>query len=119
MPLSEHEQRALEAMEQAVYEQDPVFAHRVRSKSASLYGRRHLSLSVFGFVVGLALMLAFCLTTAVVAGVAGFLILLVSLDTFWTNPCRIREARLDDLARSGRTDGLANDHLRDRFRHDR
>ena len=59
-----------------------------------------------------------CLTTAVVVGVAGFLIMLVSLDTFWTNACRIREARLDDLARSGRADGLANDHLRDRFRHD-
>jgi len=118
MPLSEHEQRALEAMEQAVYEQDPVFAHRVRSKSALLYGRRRFSLSVFGFVVGLALMLAFCLTTAVVVGVAGFLILLVSLDNFWTNARRIREARLHDLARSGWADGLANDRLRDRFRYD-
>jgi hypothetical protein len=118
MPLSEHEQRALEAMEQAVYEQDPVFAHRVRSKSALLYGRRRPSLSVLGFVVGLALMLAFCLTTSVAVGVAGFLIMLVSLDTFWTNACRIREVRLDDLARSDRTDGLANDHLRDRFRRD-
>ena len=54
----------------------------------------------------------------VVVGVAGF-IMLVSLETFWTNPCRIRGATLGDLARSGRTDGLANDHLRDRFRHDR
>ena len=38
VPLSEHEQQALEAMEQALYEQDPAFAHRVRSENHSLLG---------------------------------------------------------------------------------
>jgi len=119
VPLSEHEQRAFEVLEQALYEQDPVFAHRLRPESALLYGRHRLTLVVFGFVVGLALMLAFCLTTAVVVGVAGFLILLISLDTFWINARRMGEARLDNLARSGRAEGPANDRLRDRFHHDR
>ena len=35
VPLSEHEQQALEAMEQALYEQDPAFAHRVRWRTTA------------------------------------------------------------------------------------
>ncbi len=110
MPLSEHEQRALQAMEQALYQDDPVFAHRVRSGNASLDGRHRRTLSVFGVAVGLALMFAFCLTTAVAAGIASFLIMLVSLDTFWTNTRQVFEAILH---------GPANDPSRDRFRHGR
>ena len=98
MPLSEHEQRAFEALEEALHKQDPVFADRLRSKNASS-GQDRRTLSVFGFVVGLALTLTFCWTTAVGVGVAGFLIMLVSLDTFWTN--------------------ARNDRVRDRFRRDR
>ncbi len=99
MPLSEHEQRALEALEQALYKQDPDFVHRVSSETTWMHARRRLTLSVVGFVVGLALILTFCLTTAVVVGVAGFLMMFVSLDTFWTNARRMHEARLDDADR--------------------
>jgi len=80
-------------MEQALSQDDPVFVHRVRSGNASLDGRRRRTLSVFGVAVGLALMFSFCLTTAVAAGVAGFLIMLVSLDTFWTNTRQLVQAR--------------------------
>lgn len=108
MPLSEHEQQALEAMEQALYEQDPVFAHRVRSKNTLRHRPGRLTLSVLGFMVGLALMLAFCFTTAVVVGVAGFLITLVSLDTFWTSAGRMGKVSLE-LTRWGRKKGTATD----------
>jgi Protein of unknown function (DUF3040) len=108
MPLSEHEQQALEAMEQALYEQDPAFAHRVRSENTSRHRPGRLTLSVFSFMVGLALMLAFCFTTAVVVGVAGFLIMFVSLGTFWTSPGRMGKVRLD-LTRWGQKTRPANE----------
>jgi hypothetical protein len=108
VPPSEHEQQALEAREQALYEQDPAFAHRVRSENILRHRPGRLTLSVFGFMVGLALMLAFCLTTAVVVGVAGFLIMFVSLDTFWTSPGRMGKVRLE-LTRWGPRKGSSID----------
>jgi hypothetical protein len=50
-------------------------------------------------------MLAFCLTTAVVVGGAGFLIMIVFANAFCTVASRMGEARLDDLARSEPTEG--------------
>ncbi len=91
-------------MEQALYEQDPAFAHRVRSENTSRHRPGRLTLSVFGFVAGLALMLAFCFTTAVVMGVTGFLITFVSLDSFCTSPGRMGTVRLD-LTRWGQKKG--------------
>lgn len=114
--LSEHEQRALDRLEQALYQQDPDFAHRVRSETVLLYARRRLTLSVLGFVVGLGLLLAFCLTTSVVVGVTGFLIMFVCLDTLWTNKRRMGEARLDDAARSALTKGGGDPDTRHRHR---
>ncbi len=95
-------------MEQALYEQDPTFAHRVRSENTLRHRPGRLTLSVFGFMVGLALMLAFCLTTAVVVGVAGFLIMFVSLDILWTSAGRMDKVRLDPT-RWGRRKGPSID----------
>lgn len=83
MALSEHEQQVIEQLERGLH-QDPVFVHRVRLKNALLSDRRHVGLSVFGFAVGLVLMLTFCLTTSLVVGVASFFVTLISLDTLWT-----------------------------------
>jgi DUF3040 family protein len=120
--LSEHEQQAIEQLEQALYRQDPAFVRRVHLENAFMYGRRRLALSVVGLAAGLSLMLAFCVTTSVVVGVAGFLIVFGSLDVLWTNTRRIGEARLDDLAPTEPKKGLANDvwhRLYDLFREDR
>ncbi len=57
MPLSEHEQRVLQELEQALYKQDPDFAARVRSENVYRYAGRYLKWSVAGFVVGLGVMM--------------------------------------------------------------
>ncbi len=98
-PLSEHEQRALEALEQALHKEDPDFAHRVRS-DVLLDARRRRAWSV---LVGLALTLGFCFTTVVAIGVAGFLVMFVSLYVFWLNASRILVAKSDDQAESEAT----------------
>ncbi len=85
MPLSEHEQRVLDELEQTLHQQDPDFVRRVQSGIASLRTRFRLALSVCGVVVGLILILAFCVTTEVIVGVAAFVVMFVSLHAVWTN----------------------------------
>lgn len=118
MALSEREQQAFEQLEQALYQQDPIFAHRVRLEHAWFDARHRLELSIVGLVMGLGLMLTFCLTTSVVLGIAGFLVMAVSLDTSWTKIRRMIEAGADEIACPRPTKGPAADKdTRLRLRH--
>lgn len=121
MPLSEHEQKVLQELEQALYRQDPAFAARVKSENVYRYAGRYLKLSLVGFVIGLAVMVAL-FTRSVVFGFVGVLIMFVSLVMFWTNLRRMGKAGWDDLSRSLRAEGIGHaisdtgSKLRDRFR---
>ena len=68
MPLSEHEQKLLEQIEQALYAEDPKFAHSWRAK-ANVRGVRRARVvrGIVAVVLGLGLL---------VAGVIGFLLML-------------------------------------------
>jgi hypothetical protein len=55
MPLSDHEQRLLEQIEQALYAEDPKFATSVAARKMRSHPRRKLVLAVVGAVLGLAL----------------------------------------------------------------
>jgi protein-S-isoprenylcysteine O-methyltransferase Ste14 len=120
VPLSEHEQKVLQELEQALYRQDPAFADRVRSENVYRYAGRYLRWSVLGFVAGLVVMLVF-FTTSVLAGFAGVLLMFASLIAFWTNLRRMGRAGWDDLSRSLRAQGIGTAlngtraRLRDRF----
>ena len=124
MPLSEHEQRVLHELEQALYQHDPAFAHRVRRENVYRYAGRYLKWSVVGFVVGLAVMIAF-FTQSVVVGFFGVLIMFASLVTFWTNLQRMGKAGLEDIGRSLRAEGIGNalhdgrNWVREKFRRKR
>jgi tetrahydromethanopterin S-methyltransferase subunit B len=124
VPLSEHEQKVLQELEQALYQQDPAFADRVRTESVYRYAGRYLKWSVAGFVVGLVVMLTF-FTTSVILGFLGVLIMFGSLVTFWTNVRRMGKAGWEEIGRSFRTEGIGNalndtrGWLRDRFRRNR
>ena len=124
MPLSEHEQRVLHELEQALYQHDPAFADRVRSESVYRYAGRFLKWSVVAFLVGLGVML-YTFTSNVFLGFLGVLIMFASLVTFWTNVRRMGKAGWEDIGRSLRTDGIghvvgdARTWMRDRFRRNR
>jgi hypothetical protein len=124
VPLSEHEQRVLQELEQALYRHDPAFAARVRSENVYRYAGRFLKWSIAGFVAGLVIMLVF-FTTSVVLGFLGVLVMFTSLVLFWTNLRRMGKAGWEDLSRSLRAEGIGhalNDtrsKLRDRFRRNR
>jgi hypothetical protein len=84
VPLSEHEQRLLEQIEQSLYAEDPKFARAVRGKNLHSLKRARLLRAIVGLVVGVALLLAGVITLpghsslGVGLGVGGFLVMLVA-----------------------------------------
>ena len=73
MPLSEHEQRLLEQMERAFYEEDPQFASAMESPRLPV-GRR-TALAGVAILVGLAAIIAGLGTQQPIIGVVGFMAL--------------------------------------------
>ena len=82
MPLSEHEQRLLEQIEQSLYAEDPKFARSWRTKDPGTVRRNTLVRAGLLFVVGLAGLLAGVITLnsntviGIAVGTAGFLFML-------------------------------------------
>jgi Flp pilus assembly protein TadB len=74
VPLSEHEQRLLDQIEQALYAEDPKFASAVRSARRHSHARRSIMLSAFGLLAGLALVLVGLITNLIVLSVVGFVL---------------------------------------------
>jgi type IV secretory pathway component VirB8 len=79
VPLSEHEQRLLEQIEQALYAEDPKFASIYRSNDLRSHQRRRVVRAAVALVVGLALLLAGVITKLPVVGVVGFVIMLAAV----------------------------------------
>jgi Protein of unknown function (DUF3040) len=78
VPLSEHEQRLLEQIEQALYAEDPKFASAVRSARSKPHTRRWIALSVVGVVAGLGIVLIGLAAKLVFLGVLGFVLIVAS-----------------------------------------
>jgi hypothetical protein len=77
VPLSEHEQRQLEQIEQALYSEDPKFVHTVRSSDPRVHYKRRAFQAVAGFVLGVGLLLGGVISQYIWVGVAGFVVMLV------------------------------------------
>jgi hypothetical protein len=78
MPLSEHEQRLLDQIEQALYAEDPKFASSVRSARPRNRARTMLALSVVGVLLGLAVVLVGLTANLILVGVLGFVLIVGS-----------------------------------------
>jgi hypothetical protein len=84
VPLSEHEQRLLEQIEQSLYAEDPKFARTWRQKNLHNLKRTRAFRAIAGFVLGLAVLLAGVITLpghaslGIGLGVGGFLIMLAA-----------------------------------------
>jgi Protein of unknown function (DUF3040) len=77
VPLSEHEQRQLEQIEQALYADYPRFANAVRASDPRVHYKRRVFQAAFGFLIGVGLLLAGVMTYVLI-GVAGFVVMLGS-----------------------------------------
>jgi DUF3040 family protein len=76
VPLSEHEQRQLEQIEQALYAEHPRFARAVRAADPRVHYRRRLIQATLGFLIGVGLLVAGVLTKDPWIGAGGFVVLL-------------------------------------------
>ncbi|MGH8960302.1 MAG: DUF3040 domain-containing protein [Jatrophihabitantaceae bacterium] len=74
VPLSEHEQRLLDEIEQALYADDPKFASTVRSVRARSHVRRGLILCVLGVLLGLGFVLVGLVSNIIALSVVGFVL---------------------------------------------
>ncbi len=123
MPLSDHEQRLLDEIEQALYAEDPKFAASVRSARGRTRTRRHAALSVLGAVVGLCVVLVGLVTNIIALSVVGFVLVVGSCGyavqvlrgrgrTSTPNPS---DAAQPAPPRQGGLRGRMEDRLRRRF----
>ncbi len=79
MPLSDHEQRLLEQIEQALYDEDPKFARLYRGTNVRSHYRRRVFRAIAGLVIGLGLLLAGVIVPLIPLGVAGFVVMLAAV----------------------------------------
>ncbi len=77
MPLSEHEQRLLDQIEQALYAEDPKFASAVRSRARGRT-RRWVLVSIVGVVLGLGIVLVGLAAKLIFLGVIGFVLIVAA-----------------------------------------
>ena len=105
MPLSEHEQRQLEQIEQALYREDPKFGRLVRSSDPRVHYKRKLAQALVGVVAGAGLLAAGVVTHRVYFEAAGAALAVLSL--IWAvvswrrHAARVRPARLKAVKAPG------------------
>jgi Protein of unknown function (DUF3040) len=76
VPLSEHEQRQLEQIEQALYADYPRFANAVRASDPRVHYKRRVVQAALGFLLGVGMLVAGVVTKYIWIGVAGFVVML-------------------------------------------
>ena len=76
MPLSEHEQRQLEQIEQALRADDPRFANAIHVTDPRVHYKRRVIEAALGFLIGVGLLLAGVVINVILIGVAGFMVML-------------------------------------------
>lgn len=78
VPLSEHEQKLLDQIEQALYAEDPKFASAVRSARSRSGTRRSIVLGLTGVVLGLGLVLVGLVAQIIALSVVGFVLVVAA-----------------------------------------
>jgi hypothetical protein len=115
VPLSEHEQRQLEQIEQALYSDYPRFANAVRASDPRVHYKRRVVQAALGFLLGVGMLVAGVVTKYIWIGVAGFVVMLAC--SMWAltsyrhmtgvatgrGPARPKERRASRPSRSSRS----------------
>lgn len=101
MPLSDHEQKMLAQMEQALAAEDPRFASQMQGAQSRSAVRRRYILGAIGVLLGLGLVLV-GVNTTIWVGVAGFVVMVLAA-VFALTPKRPGDGSA--LGRGGRRKG--------------
>ena len=97
MPLSDHEQKMLEQMEQALAAEDPKFASQMQGAGLASLQRRRWLLGAVGVLVGLGLVIV-GVNTSMWVGALGFAVMVASAVYAVTPP---RKAKLGVVRDTG------------------
>jgi DUF3040 family protein len=97
VPLSDHEQKMLDQMEQQLAAEDPKFASQMQGSGLAALQRRRWVVGVVGLLAGLGLVLVGINTTMWV-GAIGFALMVASVAFAATPP---RKARLGVVQQDG------------------
>lgn len=97
MPLSDHEQKMLDQMEQALAAEDPKFASQMQGAGLAALQRRRWLLGAVGVLVGLGLVIV-GVNTSMWVGALGFAVMVASAVYAVTPP---RKAKLGVVADTG------------------
>jgi len=81
VPLSEHERRQLEQIEQGLRADAPRLANSVRATDPRVHYRRRVIAAALGFLIGIGLLLAGVAINVPLVAVAGFMVMLTC--TMW------------------------------------
>src|SRR5689334_22184080 len=97
VPLSEHEQRQLEQIEQALYREDPKFGRVVRSSDPRVHYKRKLVQAFVGIAIGAGAVAAGVVTHRLYLEAAGAAVVLLSwvwgVVSWRRHAVRVRPAR--------------------------
>ena len=108
MPLSEHEQRVLQQLEESLKRDDPAFEKKVREANVYREAGRRFRWAACGFLAGLVILLVF-FTSNLLVGLVGVAIMFVSGVVMERNVRRMGRASIHDLGLTRRaraaTDG--------------
>jgi hypothetical protein len=115
MPLSEHEQRLLEQIERALYDEDPKFASTVRGGKLRRPSRRRRIQGISLFLIGVVMLVLGVVfgpgTVGIIISVVGFLAMfggaVLAITSFG--------ARKKEAAAEGAAAGGASEKDRSRF----
>jgi len=128
VPLSEHEQRQLEQIEQALYAEHPRFAKAVRAADPRVHYKRRVIYAVVLFVIGVALLPVGVSTNNIAISVVGFVIMLAScywaamsyrrMNGLATGKIQLKERRAGRKDKPGgkRSAGGLGERLEERWR---
>jgi hypothetical protein len=75
MPLSEHEQRLLDQLEQQLHAEDPKFASSLGSDPARTFSTRHIVIGSIVAIAGILVLLLGVGVQAIPLGVLGFVVM--------------------------------------------
>lgn len=99
MPLSDHEQRILDELEQSLTRDDPRFANRVANRTLYRHAGRTAKWAAAGFLLGTAILIA-GFTKSIAFGILGLLVMLGSAVVFERSVRQVGRAGWNDLTRS-------------------
>jgi hypothetical protein len=100
VPLSDHEQRLLEQMERALYQEDPKFASSLRSGRSGSMNRSRIVVGSVGVILGLVVVVGGVATAIPPLGVLGFALMVAGAFWAW-NGARGEPATVADSSMLG------------------